>query len=249
MDQKRISFLNIPVDCLTMDETIAKIESAISSGKQIHHVVVNAAKIVSLQKDENLKNSIIECDIINADGQSIVWASHLLGTPIPERVTGIDLMSRLVEISHKKKYKLFLFGARQEVLDKLVHIYSTQYSPDLIVGSRNGYYVPEEEEEIADMIRNSKANILFVALTSPKKEVFLHNFKDHLQNINLIMGVGGSFDVIAGFTKRAPVFMQKAGFEWLYRLLQEPRRMWKRYLFGNSRFIFLILMAKLGIYK
>lgn len=239
----RISICDIPVDALTMEETIHLIDRSIIERRPIHHVVINAAKVVNAQKDMVLKESIVNCDIINADGQAIVWASRLFNTPLPERVAGIDLMESLVKLSAQKKYKIFFLGATQEIVNTVVNFYSNLYGKGIIAGYRNGYFKKEEEQVVAKQISDSNADILFVAMSSPKKEIFLNTYKDQIQT-PFIMGVGGSFDVVAGHVKRAPVWMQKSGLEWFYRVLQEPRRMWKRYLFGNSEFIYLVLKEK-----
>ncbi len=240
---KRITIADIPVDMLTMSQTIQLIDTAITENRPIHHVVINAAKVVNAQKDLALKESIVNCDIINADGQSIVWASKILSRPLPERVPGIDLMEELIKLASKKKYKIFFLGAKEAIVKKVVEKYADLYGEDIIAGYRNGYYDAADEKNIARQIAESKANILFVAITSPKKEIFLNSYKDIIKT-PFIMGVGGSFDVVAGFVKRAPLWMQNAGLEWLYRTMQEPGRMWKRYLVGNSKFIYLIFREK-----
>lgn len=240
-NQKKVYVFNCPIDALTMKETVQIIDNAIKEGKHIHHAVVNAAKIVKMQEDKELYNSIVNADIINADGMPIVWASRLLGKPLPERVAGIDLMQELIKLAYNRKYKIFFFGAKEEVVKKVVKKYSKEYSPEIIAGYRNGYYSEEEEPLIAKQIAESGANILFVGISSPKKEKFLYKYKHILKNVNFIMGVGGSFDVVAGKIKRAPKWMQKCGLEWVYRLVQEPRRMWRRYLIGNTKFIILVI--------
>lgn len=227
-----------------MQETLALVQEKIRSGEQVHHVVVNAGKVVAMQKDSELRKSVNESHIVNADGQAVVWASRFLGKPLKERVAGIDLMANLIEMAHKNNNKIFLFGAKEEVVKSVVDKYSKKYSRNMIAGYRNGYFSSTEEESIAHQIADSGAQMLFVAITSPKKENFLYRHREILKNVNLIMGVGGSFDVVAGKTKRAPVWMQNAGLEWFYRFLQEPKRMWKRYLVGNSKFIFLVLKEK-----
>lgn len=226
-----------------MDQTIQLIEDVISENRSIHHVVINAAKVVSAQKNRVLKESIVNCDIINADGQSIVWASKILNKTLPERVAGIDLMEELIKLASIKKYKIFFLGAQEEIVSRVVNIYSDLYGENIVAGYRNGYFGPDEENSVAVQVANSKAQILFVAMSSPKKEVFLNNYKSVIQT-PFIMGVGGSFDVIAGYVRRAPLWMQKAGLEWLYRTIQEPGRMWKRYLVGNSKFIYLVFKEK-----
>ena len=241
---RKINFLNIPIDAITMQETLIKIDEAIIDKTQIHHSVINAGKVVLMQNDLYLKESVLSADMINADGQSIVWAARLLDLKIPERVSGIDLMEELVKLSYKKGYKCFFFGASELVVNKLVNIYKGKYSENIIAGYQNGFYDSSQEEEIANKITDSGADMLFVAITSPKKEIFINRYKKKLSNVNFIMGVGGSFDVISGEIKRAPVFMQKMGLEWFYRFIQEPKRMWKRYLIGNFKFVILIIKAK-----
>ena len=239
----RTSICNIPVDALTMQQTLALIDNAITEQRPIHHVVINAAKVVNAQKDAALKESIVSCDIINADGQAIVWASRFLNSPLPERVAGIDLMSNLVKLAAEKKHRIFFLGAKEEVVKKVVDVYTNMYNKDIIAGYRNGYFTKEDEQAVASQIAASGASILFVAMSSPKKEIFLNTYKN-LIKMPFIMGVGGSFDVVSGLVKRAPVWMQKSGLEWFYRVIQEPRRMWKRYLFGNSEFIYIVLKEK-----
>ena len=241
---KKINFLDIPLDILTMDETVNKIDQAIISNKQVHHCVINAGKVVKIQNDEILKESVINSDIINADGMSIVWSVRFLGYKIQERVAGIDLMENLIRLAHKKKYCCFFLGAKEEVVKNVVSYYSVKYSENIIAGFRDGYFDEKDEKDIIKKITASDADFLFVAITSPKKEIFLNKYKNELKNINLIMGVGGSFDVIAGKVKRAPKYMQDIGLEWFYRFIQEPKRMWRRYLIGNFKFVILIFKAK-----
>ena len=232
-----------------MQETLQKVDSVIVKGEQLHHVVVNAGKIVAMQNDLQLRKSVNESDLINADGQAVVWASKVLKKPLKERVAGIDLMINLVKLASQKNYKIFFFGAKDEVVKAVVNKYSIEYSPDIIAGFRNGYFKKEEEQDIARQISNSRANILFVAISSPTKENFLYENKELLNKVNFIMGVGGSFDVVSGKVKRAPLWMQNYGLEWFYRFTQEPLRMWKRYLVGNSKFIALVLKEKFSTKK
>lgn len=240
---KRLNLLNLPVDALTMEETINTIDNSIISETPLHHVVVNAAKMVNAQKDLKLRESIVNCDIINADGQAVVWASKILKKPLPERVAGIDIMENLVALAARKNYKIFFLGAKEEVVKKVVERYSAEFGEQIIAGYRNGYFGEEEEFMVAKEIARTKPDILFVAISSPKKEIFLNTYKS-LINAPFVMGVGGSFDVVSGLVKRAPFWMQKNGLEWLYRVYQEPGRMWKRYLITNWKFIFLVIQHR-----
>lgn len=240
----KINILNTTIHNLSMKETLGLVSDAISKKKQLHHVVVNAGKIVAMQTDEALRDSVLESDIINADGQAVVWAAKILGKPLKERVAGIDLMENLVALAHQQNHKIFLLGAKEEVVLKVSEMYQKKYNTNIVAGYRNGYFTKEDEPQIAQKIANSGAQMLFVAITSPIKENFLYNHRALLKDVPFVMGVGGSFDVVSGLTKRAPVWMQNAGLEWFYRFLQEPKRMWKRYLVGNSTFIWLVLKEK-----
>lgn len=199
-----------------------------------------------MQKDEQLKKSILDCDIIMLTGLSIVWASRILRKPLSERVAGIDLMQNMVLLAAQKGYKCYFLGASEEVVNKVVKKYEAEHGKSIVGGYRNGYFAKEEAEMIAGETAASGADILFVAMTSPKKEIFLNKYK-HLIKVPFIMGVGGSFDVVACKTKRAPLWMQKSGLEWLFRVMQEPGRLWKRYLTTNSIFIYLVLKEKFSI--
>jgi len=244
-----VELFGIPVANLTMDESLELIRRHIRQGQSLHHIVINAGKVVAMQHDPLLRQSVLEADLINADGISIVWASKLLGKPLKERVAGIDLMNRLVETAARDGYKVFLFGAKEEIVAKVKDIWAEKYGPEIIAGYRNGYFEPEDEEAIARQIAASGAHLLFVAISSPKKEIFLKKHKHILKKVPFVMGVGGSFDVVAGKTRRAPLWMQRAGLEWFYRLVQEPRRMWKRYLVGNTLFLKLLIKEKFSKHK
>lgn len=233
------------VAAINMKETLEAVESLIIKRIPTQHVVINAGKVVLMDKDEKLRDIVNKCPIINADGQSIVWASKFLGKPIPERVAGIDLMEDLIKLSSEKGYGIYFFGAKEEVVCEVIRRYKGKYPNLNISGYRNGYFSKDDMPEIIDDMSKSKADILLVAFSSPKKEYWLSENIDNI-NIPFCMGVGGSFDVIAGATTRAPIWMQKIGLEWFYRFIQEPSRMWKRYLIGNSKFIYLTLKEKLN---
>ncbi|WP_461630065.1 WecB/TagA/CpsF family glycosyltransferase [Labilibaculum euxinus] len=242
--KKRITIMNSPVDVLTMKETLHLIDDSIRDKKPIQHIVVNAAKLVHMQTDTELYKSVVASDIINADGMAVVWAAGLLGEPLPERVSGVDLMQELVILAAKKKYRIFFFGGKEEVVSEVVRKYTSVFGEEIIAGFRNGYFNKDQEADIAAQIAASNADILFVAISSPTKEIFLNTYKDQLK-VSFIMGVGGSFDVVAGKVKRAPLWMQNSGLEWFYRFLQEPHRMWKRYLTTNSLFLYYIFKERI----
>ncbi|OYU93083.1 MAG: glycosyltransferase, partial [Bacteroidetes bacterium B1(2017)] len=155
----RIDLLGCPIDALNMHETISVIEDAIVNKQQIHHVVINGAKFVNMRKDSQLKEAIFDCDLINADGQSIVTAANFLGKYIPERVAGIDLMDNLVKLSFEKGYKIFFLGANGVIVKNVVDFYTKKYSSNIIAGFQDGYFKSEDEEQIANKIAKSEADI------------------------------------------------------------------------------------------
>ncbi|WP_205700238.1 WecB/TagA/CpsF family glycosyltransferase [Erysipelothrix sp. HDW6A] len=234
---------NTYVSDLTMDETVREVDEIIQRRVPTQHVVINASKINLMNKDEELTNIINSCPIINADGASILWAAKKLGVSLKERVTGIDLFEELLKLSNVKKYRIFLFGAKQEVVEKVKQIIEEKYPNVVIAGIKNGYFDQSKEQEIVDMIKESKADMLFVAFSSPKKEFWVNKYLQEM-DIPFCMGVGGSFDVVAGVTKRAPEWMQKSGLEWFYRFIQEPGRLFNRYIIGNLKFVLLTYQYK-----
>jgi len=236
----RINIMGCPIDRLNMDQTIDRIEGYIKERKPCQHVVVNVAKFVEMRKDPLLRKIVSDCDIINADGMPVVWASKILGQPLPERVAGVDLFQNLVRLCAEKGYRPFFFGAREWVVKKVVSEFLERHPGLKVAGYQNGYFSEEEESEIAEMIRDSRGDMLFVGFSSPMKEKFLEKWMPVMQ-VPFCMGVGGSFDVVAGKTKRAHVWMQEKGLEWLYRIYQEPRRMWKRYAKTNPVFVWMVL--------
>jgi len=240
--KKRIELFGVKIDPLTMQETLKLAEEIIENRIITQHVVVNVAKLVMMQKDKKLKEVVNSCDIINADGQGIVWGARFFGLNIHERVAGIDLMLNVIRLAAEKKYRVFFLGAEGFVINKAIEKIKSQYPNLQIVGYRDGYFSESEEEKVTKRIKDSKADILFVGMSSPKKELFLNKFINIMQ-IPFVMGVGGSFDVLVSYVKRAPIWMQAMGLEWFYRLISEPKRMWKRYLVTNTIFLWMILKA------
>lgn len=236
--------MGVPMHSWTMGETLDEISRRLDEGKFTQHVVVNVAKLVRLQNDSALRDSVVACDIINADGMGIVWGARFLGVNIPERVTGIDLFSNLLHLASERRDSVFLLGARPEVIEKTVKNIQEDCPKLRIAGWHHGYFW-DNEKEVVDIIRYSGAKLLFVGISSPKKEQFINKWREQL-GVKFVMGVGGTFDIVAGITRRAPVWMQNAGLEWLYRVIQEPRRMWKRYLVTNSKFIWMLAREKMN---
>jgi len=170
----------------------------------------------------------------------VVWASRLLRRAVPERVAGVDLFERLLELAARDGRSVYLLGARADVLATLQQRLGERFPALKIVGARDGYFTDAEASTVAADIADSGADMLFLGMTSPKKEIFLGDYGETL-GVPVLHGVGGSFDILAGVTKRAPLLWQRLGVEWLYRVLQEPRRLWRRYFTTNVTFIALVL--------
>lgn len=235
----RAVVLGCEIDRLDMAATVARCEEILSAGRFAQQMSVNAAKLVAMRDDSELRAAVESCELINADGQAVVWASRLLGDPLPERVAGIDLMHELIALATRRGYGIYVLGARHDVLETAVERLRAQHPGLRVAGYRDGYFAEDESPEVAAEIRDSGADVLFVAMSSPRKERWLGAHGAEL-GVSLAMGVGGSIDVVAGVTRRAPRSWQRLGLEWLYRLLQEPRRMLRRYLVSNVRFLALL---------
>lgn len=248
MAPERYPFLNTYVNALTMDQTIAFAEEMIHRRIPTQHVVINALKVNLMLEDTELQRIVNSCPLINADGMSTVWGARFLGVPVRERVAGVDLFIKLVERAAQTGYKIYLFGAKEEVVKKTKEVLEERYPGLQIVGYRNGYFTEEDEPDIVDDMAKSGADIMFVGFSSPKKEYWI-NRNLQMVNVPFVMGVGGSFDWVAGVTKRAPEWVEKCGLAWFFRLIQEPKRMWRRYLIGNPKYVMLVLKEKLKIMR
>lgn len=245
MTSKRETIFGLPLDLLTLDETVEVIEQYLEGRRACRHVVLNVPKVLHAQEDDLLASAIRSASLVNADGTWIAVGARLCGLRVPERFTGFDLMQVLVSWAASKGHSVYFFGATEDVLEKVVERYRSAFPSLVIAGYRNGYFSNEESLGIADQIRQSGAALLFIGFPSPRKEFWLAEFFEHT-GATFGMGVGGSFDVVAGQTKRAPVWVQRSGFEWLFRLAQEPRKMWRRYLLSIPGFIGLVFNEWLG---
>lgn len=238
MKTERHLLFGIHLDAMRMEDVIDRCRTALVTRSRILFGVLNAAKVVNLHKDPLLRNSLMDCDIMLADGQSVVWASKLLRRPLPERITGIDLFEQLLALAHQDGRSVYLLGAKPDVLAEMERRLQQRFPGLRIAGSHHGYFSTAESHDIADEIKASRADMLFLGITSPKKEIFLGTHGPSL-GVPILHGVGGSFDIMAGITARAPERWQRLGMEWAYRVLQEPRRLWWRYLSTNTAFLYM----------
>jgi N-acetylglucosaminyldiphosphoundecaprenol N-acetyl-beta-D-mannosaminyltransferase len=239
--------LGVPVNALSMEQVLDRVSDTIARRGRLQLGVVNAAKVVNMRRDPALREDVLSSDLILADGIAVVWAGRLLGRRLPERVAGIDLMHGMLRRG-QAGWRFFCLGATRDVLDKVVERIGLDYPGAVVAGSHDGYFKDAEEESVASEIADSRADVLLVAMTSPKKEKFLARWSETL-GVPVCHGVGGSFDVMAGKVDRAPEAWQRLGLEWLYRVKQEPGRLWKRYLVTNTLFCGMLvreMAARIG---
>lgn len=221
---ERVDVLGCRVDSVTLDQAVERCAAAIGAGEPLMQFSANAAKVVRLREDGPLARIAAASGLVTADGASVVIASRVLGDPLPERVTGIDLMERLLVRAEQAGWRVFVLGARPEELDAAVAEIGARHPRLELAGHRDGYFDEGTDPAVVREIADARADLLFVAMGSPRSE---HWIADRLPalGVSVAMGVGGSVDVLAGKVRRAPALFQRWHLEWLYRLAQEPRRL------------------------
>jgi len=239
-DKPKVDILGMRFDPLTMDEALARIDGFVKEGGPHKIFTPNVALFIWSRSRPYQKRFYDSCDLLPVDGRGLYYASRLLGTPVPEVLSAVFIFFKILEIAPKKGYKLYFLGTKDDILNKAVEEARKKYPGIKIVGARNGYFDESDEARIAKDIRASGADMLFLGMSSPKKEDFVIRNLDST-GVSVCLGVGGSFDVLAGVYHLAPDWVAKAGIEWLYRLIQEPGRMWKRYLTTNTVFGYLLI--------
>jgi N-acetylglucosaminyldiphosphoundecaprenol N-acetyl-beta-D-mannosaminyltransferase len=239
-NKRKVNILNVEIDNITSQEVLDIIEDSISKNKPLFIVTANVLTIAQAIKKIEYKSILENADLILADGYGIILASKILGTPIIEKISGIDLLSHIFNLSSQKGYKVFLLGAKKYVIEKAYKNLKLNYPKLNIVGYHHGY---DDENVIRKKIEDTAPNIILVGMGQPKQEKWLY---ENLRKINSVgIGVGGSFDIISGNLKRAPKWMQFSGLEWLYRGIQEPKR-FLRY-FDFLLFFFKIFQQKIKL--
>jgi N-acetylglucosaminyldiphosphoundecaprenol N-acetyl-beta-D-mannosaminyltransferase len=236
------NFLGVPVSSLTLAQTIAAADQAMQSGQVLRHVCINVAKFVAMRSNPELDRDVRSSHIVSVDGMGIVWGARLFGIEVPERVTGVDLMEGVLSLCATKGYRPYFLGGSPDVVQKAVSNTQARYTTLAFAGWRDGYFKAEEEIGMVAAIRSSGADCLFIGMPTPQKERFLARHLDAL-GVPFIMGVGGGLDVLAGRVRRAPRFVQDVGLEWLFRTIQEPRRLGPRYLKTNTAFAAILAKA------
>ena len=231
--------MGVPVDPWTMAQTVEATNALIKDGCFAHLIGVNADKLLQMRDDPEMDTCVRRCEVVNADGASMVMAAKKLGVGLPGRVAGIDLMWELCALAEREGHRVYLLGAKAEVVEKTAEVLSERYPNMTIAGYRDGYFKDDEFDAVVAEVEQARPDIVFVGITSPKKERLIERFRE-LHAKGAFVGVGGSFDVVSGNIPRAPMWVQRANLEWLFRMMQEPKRLVKRYMVGNARFYLLL---------
>jgi len=240
----KVNILGVHFSNLDEPELISLLDNRIGESKKTQVCFVPTNSILAARKSKYVMDVYNSSDIAMCDGVPVQWASRLLGTPLKQRLTGFDFFPHFIQHCAQKNYSVFFLGAKEGVAKQLASIYQSRY-PDISVA---GYYTPpfaasfseEENATMLSIINIANPDVLFVSLTAPKQDIWIHQQLEHL-NVKLAIGVGAAFDSEAGLLKRAPILMQQMGLEWFYRFLQEPRRMFRRYFIEAPIFVPLVM--------
>jgi N-acetylglucosaminyldiphosphoundecaprenol N-acetyl-beta-D-mannosaminyltransferase len=245
---ERVRVANCPVDRLNFEQAAEELCRRIEADVPTHVVFVNAAKVVKYARDSSLQSAMDNATLLLADGVPVVWAARLLGTPLPGRVNGTDLMERMVALAADRGYSVYFLGATEEVISQAVAAFRRCHPALKVAGFHHGYVNRANSAQVIQEINRSGAQILLVGMGTPQKELWGEQSRSALR-VPICQGVGGSFDVIAGVVKRAPRWMQRSGLEWFYRLVQEPRRLLWRYVETNTIFTWMVVRQMIKDWK
>jgi N-acetylglucosaminyldiphosphoundecaprenol N-acetyl-beta-D-mannosaminyltransferase len=239
--KEQVQVLNAGFDSCTLESCVDKVVAAAAEGERAWLATVNVAILMAMRGDPELQDYVDHARWVVADGQPLVWLSRFLGRPLPQRVTGVDLIERLCQRAEEDGLGVFFLGASDEVITAAEQAMKSRY-PRLRLQVANGYFKDEEALERVSAIAGTGTSFVFVGMGVPRQERFIREYLDDLK-VNVAIGVGGSFDVIGGLRGRAPRALQRSGLEWTYRLIQEPRRLWRRYLVTGMQFGVLAILA------
>lgn len=228
-----------PITALTFKQTIDELEKWVLAQQKRYVCICNTHSVVTASNDSLFETALTNADICTPDGMPLVWALRSYGFVDQDRVDGPNLMLKLCELSSAKRYRVFLYGGTDETLQQLVQRLSNLFPSLEIAGSYSPPFrslTDSEDAQIVDMINSAKADFIFVGLGCPKQEIWMYRHRDNINGV--MIGVGAAFDFITGNKKRCPEFMQRIGMEWLFRLMSEPGRLWKRYAYNNPVYIY-----------
>ena len=238
-----ITLHGMRIDRVSMEGALEYVASFIASGKPHHIVTADASMVMTYYEDKEFAALVEQAALITPDGAGILWACQRLGTPIPAKVSGVDLSAKLVELSGQKGWRVFFFGGAPGVAEAAAQKMRARFPQACICGVRDGYYKADEENAVAEQIALTRPDIVLVAMGIPRQEKFIARQKERV-GAKVYIGVGGTLDVFSGTVKRAPVWMQRAGLEWLYRIASNPNAARMKKLAALPRFALLTLTKK-----
>lgn len=249
---EQVTILGARIDNISWEQTLEKISGLVEQKTPSYVVTPNVDHLIRFQNDADFVRIYQNAALVLADGMPLLWASKFLGTPIKEKISGSDLAPKIAELAASKGYSLFLLGGREGAAEQAAQVLISRY-PGLIVA---GHYCPPmgfehdaaENEKITRLIKQASPDILFVGLGSPKQERWISRYHNEI-GVPVSIGIGVTFEFIAGIVKRAPAWMQHAGLEWFWRLLMEPARLWRRYLVDDMKYFILIFKEKVALRK
>lgn len=234
----RVPILGVSVHRISMQQALAQIGAFIHDGGHHHVVTLDASMCVMAESDSQLRRIVQEADLVTPDSAGVLWACRRAGNPLPERVSGVEMVERLCAESATTGFRLYFLGAAPGVAESAAERMRSRYPGCHIVGMHDGYFSPEDEESVAAEVRGARPDVLCVAMGIPKQEKWIDRHRAYL-GVPVLIGVGGTFDVLSGSVKRAPTWMQRLNLEWLYRLSKNPRKIGK--VLTLPRFVLLAL--------
>jgi N-acetylglucosaminyldiphosphoundecaprenol N-acetyl-beta-D-mannosaminyltransferase len=243
---KRIYIGKCPVDCITLEETVEKLLRARENGKSLLTAPVNAATVVHAERISEFKRALDVMDILIPDGHWIQYGARLARQATTHHVATVRLVYRLLEELCPRRGRIFLLGAEEKVLVAAAKELIKRFPGIQVAGARNGYFSDKEEDGIVEEINRSHSDLLLIGISSPKREYFMFRQRDRLA-VSAVIGVGGMLDILGGKTAEGPDWLRDYGLMWIYRFIQDPRRMWIRYSVTNLRFIRILLKNAIGI--
>lgn len=240
------TILNVAVDTISRSDIVKKINTFIASGHTHHIITANSIMLMHAFKDPGLARTFKKASLVSADSIGICWAARFLREPMPPLFPGIDLMAHCLACADKNAFAIYLIGSKERSLRKAIQNIQRTYPHLHVAGSHHGYFTPDEEHAIIDEIGRLKPAFIFVGLDTPRQEMWISQTIPKVPS-TVIIGVGGSFDILSGVLLRAPTIARDLHIEWLFRMLQQPWRIWRlRYLL---HFVFLVLLQKFRLLK
>ena len=236
-----ISLLGVKIHRITMAQTLEAVRAFIESGKPHMIVTADASMIAMARKDDDLREIVNSADLVTPDGSGLLWGAKTLGTPLVERVSGVDISREMCRMSGEMGFSIFFLGSEPGVAMAAAENLQKEFPDMLVAGTHHGYFKADEDSEIVRMVRESGAGVLLAGMGIPRQEKWIRKYLAEL-SVSVAMGVGGSMDVFSGKVKRAPVWMQNHGLEWIYRLCQDPSKIKKVAIL--PKFVLMVYRSK-----